>query len=744
MSKKAKKKIAKKKTARAKVSAKKSSGAKSAKPAAKKKAMGQTSRGNPKLTKPAQVKITAAKGRPMLSWVGKRPLSHVTAFPTQLVERHDALRILGIPVADDRTYKDRIQVLRDLRSQWNAECWRDAPHSLIPAPEHGGLLFHGDNKEVLAHLLANGYRGKINLVYIDPPFDSGADYVRKVSLRGPKGTAKLDGEGYTLGEQVQYTDIWANDNYLQFMYERLQILRELLADDGSIYVQCDPRRSHHSRCLLDEVFGTDSFRAELVWKRTSAHSDASFFGAVHDTILFYTKGQEPTWNQPLIAYDDWYVERYFRYKDDDGRRFKSGDLSAYGLSGDGYTYTWKGKEGLWRCPRSTMEKLDQEGCIHYTENGIPRLKQYLDKIEGMPVQSVWDDIQPVVSWSTQRTSYPTQKPELLLSRMVNTSSNPGDLVLDCFIGSGTTAAIAQQLGRRWIGCDINKGAIQTTAKRLRTIIAGQIEEARKRADEDRQGNLPGTSDDDRAPPPKPAQFGFAVWRVNDYDLNIQHNEAVNLACEHIGVQRTRTDVYFDGTLGRKLVKIIPFGHPLTPLDLDELRRELDARPDEDRNITLVCLGMELAATAWVENWNRLRKSKSAVNRIEVIELRTDPKYGKFIKHEPAKVRIKITRKNAKVVVEILDFISPTIIERLQQQAGILQPKIEDWRAMVDCVMIDPAYDGNILNVAVDDIPAKKSDLVVGKYEIPAPADETTVAVKIIDMLGEEVLVTKLA
>lgn len=210
----------------------------------------------------------------------------------------------------------------------------------------------------------------------------------------------------------------------------------------------------------------------------------------------------------------------------------------------------------------------------------------------------------------------------------------------------------------------------------------------------------------------------------------------------LAIQRTRTDAYFDGTLGRKLVKIIPFGHPLTPLDLDELRRELDARPDEDRNITLVCLGMELAAKGWVDDWNRLRKGKSAVNRIDVIELRTDAKYGKFIKHEPAKVRIKVTRKNAKVVVEILDFISPTILERLQQKAGILQPKIDDWRAMVDCVMIDPAYNGSILNVALDDIPAKKSDLVVGKYEIPAPTDETTVAVKIIDMLGEEVLTTE--
>ena len=128
--------------------------------------------------------------------------------------------------------------------------------------------------------------------------------------------------------------------------------------------------------------------------------------------------------------------------------------------------------------------------------------------------------------------------------------------------------------------------------------------------------------------------------MNDYDLAIQHNEAVNLACEHIGIQRTRSDAYFDGTHGKSLVKIVPFGHPLTPLDLEELKRELDARPDEDRPITLVCLGMELAAASWIEDWNRLRKGKDAVNRIAVIELRTDPKYGKFIQHEPACARVK--------------------------------------------------------------------------------------------------------
>lgn len=255
-----------------------------------------------------------------------------------------------------------------------------------------------------------------------------------------------------------------------------------------------------------------------------------------------------------------------------------------------------------------------------------------------------------------------------------------------------------------------------------------------------QTRLIATSTESEPAPPQPCAFGFTVWRVNDYDLQIQHNEAVNLACEHIGVLRTRADNYFDGTLGKKLVKIIPFGHPLTPLDLEELKHELDARPDEDRNIVVVCLGMELIAKAWIDDWNRLRKDAEAINKIDVIELRTDPKYGRFIRHEPASARVKVSRRkrsgNSRIVVEIQDFISPTIIERLRDQRPLLSPTIDDWRAMVDCVYIDTAFDGSILNVALADVPQRKNDLVNGNYELPAPAEETIVAVKIIDMLGE--------
>lgn len=336
--------------------------------------------------------------------------------------------------------------------------------------------------------------------------------------------------------------------------------------------------------------------------------------------------------------------------------------------------------------------------------------------------------------------YPTEKPEEFIGRFILACTSPGDLVLDSFIGSGTTAAISQKLGRRWIGCDINKGAIQTTSKRLQGIVLDQIAK-REKAKEKAKGDLfggEGAADDSIAP----AALSFRVHRVNDYDLAIQHNEAVALACEHIGVTRTKTDSYFDGTQGKRLVKIIPFNHPLSPTDLEQLKGELAARAHEERDILLVCLGKELACEAWLTDWSRLRKRGDVPNKIEVIELRTDPKYGKFMTHTPASAKISVKRKKDELHITIEDFTSPTIIERLDSQdSRLFKAQVTDWRFMVDCVMIDPAHDGKVFQIALTDLPEKKADLVNGTYTLPAPEGKTTVAVKIIDMLGEEVFLT---
>ena len=700
-----------------------------------------------KPSREVSVKVAAAKGRPMLMWVGKRPLNQVTAFPPQLVERHEAHNILGL--VGNQTVEDRRKLFAGLREHWNAESWegQPSPHG-VAVPESGGLLLHGDNLECMAALLAAGYRGKVDLIYIDPPFDSGADYIRKVNLRGAKGGVKLEGEVYSLGEQIQYTDIWANDNYLQFMYERLLLLKELLKPDGFIYMHADAHRCHNLRMLMDEVFGLDAFRNQIAWKRTSAHAGANRYGAVTDFLLFYAMDpKEGTWNQVYQEITQEHKERHYRHEDERGL-FALGELTAPGITNGPSGQAWRGFAirslgRHWAHSPEKLDRLDADGRIYWPEGGgWPRLKRYWEEHKGRACTDFWDDVDPINMVALEREDYPTQKPEALVGRMIAASCDIGDLVLNCFVGSGTTAAVAQKMGRRWIGCDINKGAIQTTAKRLRGIITEQIAQALAEKKE-LAATLFGPAQVKPAEPdkPKPCQFGFTVWRVNDYDLQVQHNEAVNIACEHIGVQRTRSDSFFDGIRGKKLVKVVPFDHPLSPVDLEELRRELDARPDEARNITLVCLGIELAARAWVDDWDRLRKGTGAVNRIEVIELRTDPKYGKFLIHEAARAKVKIARNKDRIHVTIEDFISPTIVERLRQQAGVVAPKIDDWRAMVDSVMIDTAYDGKVFNVVLADVPKKKSDLVSGMYDLPAPGDEeTTVAVRITDMLGEEVVV----
>lgn len=605
------------------------------------------------------VSIGKAGGRPMLSWVGKRAPASVQAFPAQLVE----------------TYGEQAP---------NGAQWERWPDDL----RRGGLLYHGDNKEVLAHLLANGFRGQVKLIYIDPPFDSGADYVRKVELRGPKGKFKpVEGEGYVLGEQIQYTDIWANDNYLQFMYERLLLLKELMAPESIIVLHCDWKKSHHLRCVMDEVFGSQSFQNEVYWY---------FYNKMHDD----RKGILPRATNTLLVYGLGSTQKLHKLAIPRENVVKQ--LKRVKVDG-------------------VLENLkDEDGNLVYQDSD----SKTLDNVWGIPLIPPADH--------KQKTDYPTQKPEALLDLVLLGYTNPGELVLDAFIGSGTTAVSAQRLGRRWIGCDINKGAIQTTAKRLQRIMEVQAVEGGKPA----QGRLLGEGD-----VPSPTQLGFAHWRVNDYDLAIQHNEAVNLACEYLGVDRLRNDAYFDGLLGKRLVKIISFGHPLSPMDLEAIKNELDARPDEDRAITVVCLGKELASDTWLADWNRLRRKKTDPNHIEVIELRSDPKYGGFIQHESAQARVAAKRKGDKLHVEIKDFVSPGILQRLAQQSGVVQASIADWRAMVDSVMIDTAFDGAVFNVAHADVPVRKTDLVAGEYTLEAPAGATTVAVKITDMLGEEVLVT---
>lgn len=250
------------------------------------------------------------------------------------------------------------------------------------------------------------------------------------------------------------------------MAERLIEMHQVLKPTGSLYLHCDPTASHYIKVILDILFGVQNFRNEIIWKRTSAHSDASRWGRVHDVILFYSRSDDFTWNALYLPHDEEYTVR-FRNKDVDGRLWTDGDITAKGLSGGVYTYEYKGITSLWRVPLDTMIRLDAEGRLHFTRNGGIRLKRYFDETSGRPIQDIIDEIPPINSQAKERLGYPTQKPVALLERIISASSNPGDIVLDPFCGCGTAVAAAEKLGRNWVGIDITHLSVALMQARLK-------------------------------------------------------------------------------------------------------------------------------------------------------------------------------------------------------------------------------------------------------------------------------------
>ena len=334
------------------------------------------------------------------------------------------------------------------------------------------LVIRGECLSACAYLRDKGIY--VDLIYVDPPFASGADYAKKVYIRRNPKVAQLmaqieknlDIEEIRAFEEKMYGDIWDKERYLNWMYENLMAMKSVMSEEASIYVHLDYHIGHYVKILMDEIFGEDNFRNEIIWKRATAHSDAEFYGNNFDCIFFYTKSQSGyTFNPMFTEYDESYAAR-FKRTDPDGRRWDDRDLTAKGLQGGGYTYEYKGVTSLWRCPIETMERLDKEGRLYFTSKGGIRRKLYMDELPGMPTQSIWADIFPVNSQAEERVDYATQKPEALLERIIKASSNEGMLVADFFGGSGVTAAVANKLGRNFIHCDIGINSIQTARDRL--------------------------------------------------------------------------------------------------------------------------------------------------------------------------------------------------------------------------------------------------------------------------------------
>ena len=346
-------------------------------------------------------------------------------------------------------------------------------------------VWTGDNLDILRGLNSES----VDLIYLDPPFNSNRNYAAPV---GSKAAGAAFKDTWTLSDlDVAWMGLIADkhpamykvletaglshgkgmQSYLCMMGVRLLEMRRVLKDMGSIYLHCDPTASHYLKLLMDAVFGSGHFQAEITWKRTTSHNDSTRYGANTDRILFYTKSGQWTWHPQYQPYDEKHKAR-FRFQDPDGRFWADGDLTAKGLSGGGYEYDYKGATSLWRVPLETMQRLDLEGRLHFTRTGGIRLKRYLDEMKGRPSQSLWDDIDPINSQATERIGYPTQKPLALLERIVQASSNEGDMVLDPFCGCATACIAAEKLGRQWVGIDLSEKAVELVNTRLHEFMGG--------------------------------------------------------------------------------------------------------------------------------------------------------------------------------------------------------------------------------------------------------------------------------
>lgn len=618
------------------------------------------------------------KGYPELHWTGKRPFKSTVYYPAQLKEQHGEAK----PFTD-----------KDGRTA----TWLNK-------------IFWGDNLQVMSHLLRD-FRGRVDLIYIDPPFDSKADYKKKIKLRGK--TVENDTTAF---EEKQYGDIWTNDEYLQFIFERLILLKELLSDKGSIYVHCDWRKSHHMRIIMDEVFGATNYRNEIIWQKTLSRKAQSLqFGNMHDTIFFYSKTNMPTFNTIFEKRDEAATAKRFRLIDErTGERYV---LDNFTQAGQGKERYFGEKYGLLKPPAGkhwiwSQERIDaglREGIIRFTSGNMPRLVRFETK--GLFAGDIWADKELMLhSQSGEDIGYPTQKPEALLERIINASSNPGDLVFDCFMGSGTTQAVALKLGRRFIGADINLGAVQTTTKRLLKIAA--------------DNSTPTLLDE------TPLYTGFEVYNVNNYDIFRNPLEARSILLQALEVEPFESSSVYDGEKDGRMVKILPadVNRIATKADLDGFIANLpyktfERRKEENPNeivlkLTVICMGHEpdLAAA--------IKQALSAYRTdVEAVDILTDRKDLQFKRDAQGQVEIE----GGKLVIR--NFYPLNLMQKLSMQ----RENVDEWRQLVESIMIDFNYDGAVLSPTVIDIP-EKNGLVKGIYEIPKGAGK--IKVKITDLLSE--------
>ena len=589
-------------------------------------------------------------------------------------------------------------------------------------------LIWGDKKYVLPSLL-DEFAGKVNLIYIDPPFNVGADFSFTAIIPDNPDSAEDETSPFIKEpnaiEMKAYRDTWGRglDSYLLWFYETAVLLRELLTDNGSIYIHLDYHVSHYAKTVLDEIFGSDNFQNEIIWQKTRvSKSQSTGFGNVHDVIFFYSKGTDIKYNPQYIDYPETYKKSHYGLiEEGTGRRYGLWDFTQAGGGparkfGNKVIEPPSGKHWIW-----SQEKIDQgmkESRIVFTSSGNPRLKRYLDDAKGNFIEDIWTDIYDVNAVANERIGYPTQKPEALLERIVKISSDENDLVLDCFCGSGTTAAVAEKLNRRWITCDLSRFAIHTARKRLLGIEGIKPFVVQNLGKYERQAWLE-------------TQFTQkeAHQKYREFILDLYHARPLN--------QHT----WLHGIKGGRIVHVGSVDAPVTAGDLAniaaEFKKAVGTGKDAPKSNGVDILGWDFAFEL-----NEVAKQQAAQANLDVRFFRVprdvmDKRAVEqgdihFFELAALKVETKVSKKK-EVTLTLADFVIPP--DDVPQD---VQKAIKHWSQWVDYWAADWDYKGDTFHNQWQTYRTrKKPDLEKSATHVYQEAGEYTVVVKVIDILGND-------
>jgi adenine-specific DNA-methyltransferase len=587
----------------------------------------------------------------------------------------------------------------------------------IADPRRNRLVW-GDNKLVMSSLLAE-YAGQVKLIYIDPPFATGDDF----SIRVQIGSADVIKEPSILEEHA-YRDTWGRglDSYLQMIYERVVLMRELLTDDGALYLHCGVNVSHYLKLLCDEVFGSDNFRNDIIWKRKAGRGETTAaairFGVTTESILFYAKSRTTPFLRQYGESNPEYIASKFNQVEADGRRYHLDNISSPSYRPN-LVYEYKGHAPPpkgWAVSRERMAQMDAEGRLYVPDDPKKRIrrKRYLDELEGETVDSLWTDIPPINSQALERTGYETQKPLALLDRIIQTSSDPGDLVADFFCGSGTALVSAERLGRRWIGCDLGRFAIYTTRKRLLDV-----------------------------PDCKP----FDIQNLGAYERQRWQVQTGNGALRAyldtiLAFYRAESVEGFTHLHGRKAGRMVHVGATDAPVTIDETEDVLDEMADNGiEACDLLGWEWEMGLHDTISERARRRGLDLRPRQIprEVMERQlTEADAVRFF--ELAYVDLDVRRQAREACVVLKDFAIPS--------EELIPPKVRDrvesWSDLIDYWSVDYDFNDDVFHNQWQAYRTREEPLLATQsdwHEYPI-AGRYAIVVKIIDIFGNDT--TKLA